>query len=94
MRSAVARGHKQPDLLDEILAGSAAGAVAGVITYPLETMRTILAIPGASSGGLWGTCAKHYSLFGINGFYKVGARGVLLVFRGIGGVLVALLLYY
>ena len=48
-----ARARAPTQMCDKLLAGIVAGAAACVTTYPLETVRTMMCVPGVSQGNFF-----------------------------------------
>lgn len=45
-----------PELADKLLAGIVAGAASCIATYPLETIRTVMCVPGIAQGNFFQVC--------------------------------------
>ena len=56
---------------DNFVSGMVAGVVAGLVTYPLETLKTIVSVPKAVSGSFSQVVVNQIRNKGVGGLYRV-----------------------
>lgn len=72
-----AAASSSPQLFDKLLAGIVAGAASCSLTYPLETVRTMMSVPGIAQGNFVQATAQALRQYGPVGLYA-GFRSSLL----------------
>jgi solute carrier family 25 (mitochondrial phosphate transporter), member 23/24/25/41 len=78
--------RRSTQILDRLVAGIAAGAASCVATYPLETIRTMMCVPGIAEGTFLQTASHALRSHGLIGLYSGFSTSLLgdMVGTGLG----------
>lgn len=70
--------------LERLLAGSTAGAASCLVTYPLETIRTMMSMPGCVSGNFAQVTTQALQQYGVRGLYSGFSSSIVSEMIGTG----------